>query len=64
VDEKKESFKNEYDEILDWAINEEDKIYKNSKDKGLDGNREEHKRIKKEMMDKIDKLKVKYNIIN
>ena len=57
-------FKKEYDEILDWTINEEDAIYRNSKIKGLDGHTEEHKRIKKEMMDKIDKLKEKYSITN
>lgn len=57
-----EEYKKELDEILDWAIHEEDQIYQNSKVKGLDGNKEEHKKIKKEMMEKVEKLKEKYNM--
>ena len=57
-----EKYKEELNEIIDWAINEEDKIYKNSKINGLDGHKEEHKQIKEEMMKKVEKLKEKYNM--
>lgn len=57
-----DKFKKEYNEILDWAIAEEDKILKNSHLKGLDANREKCKPIHEEMERKIKNLYEKYGI--